>query len=250
MTYCVGMLLDTGLVFLSDSRTNAGVDQISSFRKVTVFEQPGDRVLVLMSSGNLAISQALVNILKEQMAAFVPGQEQPVNLHTAVNMYEAARCIGDALREVHKRDAAALEEHKIEFNAKFIFGGQIAGELPRLFHVYAAGNFIEATADTPYFQIGESKYGKPIIDRVVTRSTSLAEAAKCALISMDSTIRSNLSVGPPLDLVCIRRDALKVMSHISMDSEHEYFRMIRKRWSESLRHAFHELPDPEWLRSS
>jgi putative proteasome-type protease len=250
MTYCVGMLLDTGLVFLSDSRTNAGVDQISSFRKVTVFERPGDRVMVLLSSGNLAISQALVNILQEQITGFIPGTEQAASLNTAVNMFEAARCVGEALREVHKRDAAALEEHKIEFNAKFIFGGQIGNELPRLFHIYAAGNFIEATMDTPYFQIGESKYGKPIIDRVVTRTTSLAEAAKCALISMDSTIRSNLSVGPPLDLVCIRRDTLKVMSHISMDSEHEYFRMIRKRWSESLRHAFHELPDPEWLRSS
>jgi putative proteasome-type protease len=250
MTYCVGMLLDTGLVFLSDSRTNAGVDQISSFRKVTVIEKPGDRVMVLLSSGNLAISQALVNTLQEQMAGFVPGTAQAPNLMTAINMVEAARCVGDALREVHKRDAAALDEHNIEFNANFIFGGQIGGELPRLFHVYAAGNFIEATIDTPYFQIGESKYGKPIIDRVVTRSTSLAEAAKCALISMDSTIRSNLSVGAPLDLVCIKRDTLKVMSHISMDAEHEYFRMIRKRWSESLRHAFHELPDPEWLRSS
>jgi putative proteasome-type protease len=250
MTYCVGMLLDTGLVFLSDSRTNAGVDQISSFRKVSVFEKPGDRVMVLLSSGNLAISQALVNTLQEQMAGFVPGTPQAPNLMTAVNMFEAARCVGDALREVHKRDAAALDDHNIEFNATFIFGGQIGSELPRLFHVYAAGNFIEATIDTPYFQIGESKYGKPIIDRVVTRSTSLAEAAKCALISMDSTIRSNLSVGAPLDLVCIKRDTLKVMSHISMDAEHEYFRMIRKRWSESLRHAFHELPDPEWLRSS
>jgi putative proteasome-type protease len=250
MTYCVGMLLDTGLVFLSDSRTNAGVDQISSFRKVTVFEKPGDRVMVLLSSGNLAISQALVNTLQEQMAGFVPGTAQAPNLMTAINMFEAARCVGDALREVHKRDAAALDEHNIEFNATFIFGGQIGNELPRLFHIYSAGNFIEATIDTPYFQIGESKYGKPIIDRVVTRSTSLAEAAKCALISMDSTIRSNLSVGAPLDLVCIKRDALKVMSHISMDAEHEYFRMIRKRWSESLRHAFHELPDPEWLRSS
>jgi putative proteasome-type protease len=250
MTYCVGMLLDTGLVFLSDSRTNAGVDQISSFRKVTVFEKPGDRVMVLLSSGNLAISQALVNILQEQIAGVAAGGDVSNNLSTAINMFEAARCVGNALREVHKRDAVALEEHNIEFNATFIFGGQIGKEMPRLFHVYAAGNFIEATIDTPYFQIGESKYGKPIIDRVVSRSTSLAEAAKCALISMDSNIRSNLSVGAPLDLVCIKRDTLKVMSHISMDSEHEYFRMIRKRWSESLRHAFHELPDPDWLRQS
>lgn len=251
MTYCVGMLLDTGLVFLSDSRTNAGVDQISSFRKVTVFEKTGERIMVLLSSGNLAISQGLVNILQERIAGIFPdGDEEGQCLMNAPNLFEAARCVGEALREIHRRDSEALKEHQIEFNATFIFGGQIGNEMPRLFHIYAAGNFIEATADTPYFQIGESKYGKPIIDRVVTRSTSLAEAAKCALISMDSTIRSNLSVGAPLDLVCIKRNALRVMSHISMDAEHDYFRMIRRRWSESLRHAFHELPDPDWLRSS
>jgi putative proteasome-type protease len=165
-------------------------------------------------------------------------------------MFEAARSLGDLLREVHRRDAAALKEHSIDFNASFILGGQIGSEPPRLFSIYAPGNFIEATADTTYFQIGESKYGKPIIDRVVTRSTSLAQAAKCALISMDSTIRSNLSVGLPLDLLCIKRDTLQVQSHINIDTDHTYFQMIRTRWSESLRHAFHELPDPDWLRQS
>lgn len=245
MTYCVGILVDAGMIFLGDSRTSAGVDQVSTFRKVSVFEKPGDRVMVLMSAGNLAISQALNNTLREKMR-----EPDAANLFSVPNMFAAVTHVGDMLREVYKRDAEALKDHNIEFNASLIFGGQIGREPPRLFCVYAAGNFIEATADTPYFQIGESKYGKPIIDRVVTRSTSIAQAAKCALISMDSTIRSNLSVGLPLDLLSIHRDSLRVQSHLSIDEEHEYFRMIRTRWSESLRHAFHELPDPEWLRRS
>ena len=244
MTYCVGILLDAGMVFLADSRTNAGVDQISTFRKISVFEQPGDRVMVLMSAGNLAISQALTNALRSKM------QSEADSLLTMPDMFAAARHVGETLREVYRLDAEALKEHNVEFNASLIFGGQIGSEPPRLFCIYAAGNFIEATADTPYFQIGESKYGKPIIDRVVTRSTSVAQAAKCALISMDSTIRSNLSVGLPLDLLSIQRDTLRVHSHISINEDHEYFRMIRTRWSESLRHAFHELPDPEWMRRS
>ncbi len=245
MTYCVGMLLDAGMVFLADSRTNAGVDQISTFRKISVFEKTGERVMVLMSAGNLAISQSLVNMLRERIQ-----QNEGEHLYNVQNMYEAARHVGSVLREIHARDAEAMKEHNIEFNASLIFGGQIGFESPRMFCIYAPGNFIEATADTPYFQIGESKYGKPIIDRVVTRSTSLAQAAKCALISMDSTIRSNLSVGLPLDLLSIHRDALRVHSHVSINEDHDYFKMIRTRWSESLRHAFHELPDPEWMRRS
>lgn len=245
MTYCVGMLLDAGLVFLADSRTNAGVDQISTFRKITVFEKPGERVMVAMTAGNLAITQAAISILRERI-----DEEEAENIFAVHNMFEAARQVGEALREVHRRDAEALKDHHVDFNAQLIFGGQIAGELPRLFCIYAPGNFIEATSDTPYFQIGESKYGKPIIDRVVTRSTSLAQAAKCALISMDSTIRSNLSVGLPLDMLTIQRDALRVHTHVNITEDQTYFRMIRTRWSESLRHAFHELPDPEWVRKS
>ena len=245
MTYCVAMLVDAGLVFLADSRTNAGVDQISTFRKLAIYENPGERVMMLMSAGNLAITQALTNILSERNQ-----EADAATVYNARDMFEATRNVGDALREVYKRDAEALKEHHIEFNASFIFGGQIGAEPPRLFCIYAAGNFIEASIDTPYFQIGESKYGKPIIDRVVTRSTSLAQAAKCALISMDSTIRSNLSVGLPLDLLSIQRDGLRVASHVNIDEEQTYFRMIRSRWSESLRHAFHALPDPEWMRRS
>lgn len=242
VTYCVATLLDEGLVFLSDSRTNAGVDNISTFRKMTVFERPGDRVLVLLTAGNLAISQSVVSLLREHLET----PEPELNLLTAQNLFEAARCIGDAIRKVHDRDAPALKEHGLEFTASFILGGQIGREAPRLFQIYSAGNFIEATRETPYFQIGEFKYGKPIIDRIVRPETTLRDAAKCVLISMDSTIRSNLSVGLPLDLAVYRRDTLELGTRVGIDSDDEYFRMVRTRWGESLRQAFREMPDPEW----
>lgn len=242
MTYCVGMLLDAGLVCLADSRTNAGVDHINSFRKLNVFEREGERVLVLMTAGNLAITQALVSMLQERLSSV-----EGTSLWSVPNLFEAARHVGEMLREVHRRDAESLQAFGIDFNASLILGGQIRGERPRLFNIYAAGNFIEATPETPYFQIGESKYGKPIIDRVVKRHTSLDEAAKLALISMDSTIRSNLSVGVPLDLAIVKTDELKVASHVSIDAKNEYFAMIRNRWSEALGHAFDELPNPDLL---
>ena len=243
MTYCVALLLDTGLVFLSDSRTNAGIDQISTFRKATVFQKPGDRVLVLQSAGNLAITQTVVSILREN----IHKGDAACNLMNVPNVFEAARCVGDALRELHRRDASSLKDFGVDFNASLILGGQIRSEPPRLFSIYSAGNFIEATPDTTYFQIGESKYGKPIIDRVLRRTSSLNEAVKCALVSMDSTIRSNLSVGLPLDLVIVRRDTFNVARHMSIDSDNEYFRGITSRWSEALREAFAYLPDPDWL---
>jgi putative proteasome-type protease len=241
MTYCVGLLVDTGLVMLSDSRTNAGVDQITTFRKMATFPAT-DRVLVLMSAGNLAITQAVVNLLHDAPA----GVEGQTAILQASDMFKAARVVGEALREIHERDAESLKEAGHEFNGTFILGGQIKGEEPRLFHIYSAGNFIESSLDTPYFQIGESKYGKPIIDRVISRSSSLAEAAKCALVSMDSTIRSNISVGPPLDLAIIRRDEYKLATHISIDMDNEYFTMIRKRWGFALKEVFSELPNPNW----
>jgi putative proteasome-type protease len=240
MTYCVGLLVDTGLVLLSDSRTNAGVDQINTFRKMATFQRADDRVLVLLSAGNLAITQAVVNLLHEAPE----DSEQPARIYRA--MFNVARVIGEALREIHDRDAEMLKEHGHEFNANFILGGQVYGEEPRLFHIYSAGNFIESSTDTPYFQIGESKYGKPIIDRVISRSSSLAQAAKCALVSMDSTIRSNLSVGPPLDLAIIRRDEFKLATHISIDVDNDYFKMIRTRWGFALQEVFSELPNPNW----
>lgn len=241
MTYCVGLLVDTGLVMLSDSRTNAGVDQINTFRKMATFQHVHDRVLVLMSAGNLGITQAVINLLE------APDESrQKTRLLSASNMFNAARVVGDALREIHQRDAEDLREHGYDFNGTFILGGQIKGEEPRLFHIYSAGNFIESSVETPYFQIGESKYGKPIIDRVITRSSSLSQAAKCALVSMDATIRSNLTVGPPLDLAIIKRDEFKLSTHISIDNDNEYFRMIRECWGFALQEVFSELPNPNW----
>ena len=240
MTYCVAMRLERGLVFLSDSRTNAGIDQISTFRKMTVFERPGDRVLVLMTSGNLAISQAVRQLLAE------PPEPDAPSIWTARTLLEAARLVGDAVRRVHERDAASLERFGIDFSVNMILGGQIGAERPRVFQVYAPGNFIEAQDEAPYLQIGESKYGKPIIDRVVTPATSLDEAAKCALISMDSTLRSNVSVGLPLDLLVYERDALAVNRFVQIDHANPYFAMIRDTWGKRLRQVFQEIPDPSW----
>lgn len=240
MTYCVAMRLNAGLVFLSDSRTNAGVDQISTFRKMTVFEHPGERLMVLLSAGNLAITQAVRQIVCERTG---PNDRSLWNART---LFDAVRMVGSAVREVHERDARALKDAGIDFNCQFLFGGQIRGEQPRLFQVYAAGNFIESTPENPYFQIGEAKYGKPIIDRVVTPATSLDEAAKCALISMDSTLRSNISVGLPLDLLVYETDALQVTKFVQIDQHNQYMQMIRNTWGTRLKQVFQEIPDPAW----
>ncbi|SAI67247.1 proteasome-type protease [Bordetella ansorpii] len=244
MTYCVAARLNSGLVFLSDSRTNAGVDQISVYRKMKVFEQPGERVMVLMTSGNLAISQAVLSTLAQCDAS------HPDSLWQAPTMFEAARRVGLAVREVYKRDAEALSGQGVEFNVHIIFGGQIGSEPCRLFQIYAAGNFIEASPECPYFQIGESKYGKPIMDRVLDPETSLDEAAKCVLISMDSTLRSNISVGLPLDLLVYETDALRVTHFANIDEDNEYFDMIRSTWGDRLRQVFAEIPDPAWTSPS
>jgi len=244
MTYCVAMRLNEGLVFLADSRTNAGVDQISTFRKMTVFERPGERLIVMMSAGNLAITQAVRQIVCEGTAP--TGDPAQASIWQACSLFDAVRIIGEAVRSVHRQDGAALQEAGIEFNCSFIVGGQIRGEGLRLFHVYAAGNFIEATPENPYFQIGESKYGKPIVDRVITPETSLGEAAKCALISMDSTLRSNISVGLPLDLLVYEAGSLRVSKFVRIDEHNEYMRMIRATWGDRLRQVFAEIPDPAW----
>ena len=240
MTYCVGIKLNAGLVFLSDSRTNAGVDQISVFCKMTVFELPGERVMVLMTSGNLAVSQAVLNVLTRQR------EEGADTLWNAPDMFAATRLVGAAVREVYRSEAAALHEQGVDFNVSMIFGGQIGTEQCRLFQVYSAGNFIEAGQECPYFQIGEAKYGKPILDRVLRPDTPLDEAAKCALISMDSTLRSNISVGLPLDMLVYETDALRVTHFAHIDEDNEYFRMIRKDWGERLRQVFTEIADPSW----
>ena len=240
MTYCVGMLMEAGLVFLSDTRTNAGVDQINTFRKMSVFEQPGDRVMVLLSAGNLAITQAVVSLLFERQG------KDGDSLLNVPNLFEAARHVGDCLREVHERDAEALAGFSIDFNANFLLGGQIKGGPPRLFNIYAAGNFVEATSDTPYFQIGESKYGKPILDRIFHWHGPIDEAAQCALISMDSTLKSNLSVGMPLDMLCYERDSLRADRRARINADNPYFKNLRESWGERIKQAFSELPGLEW----
>jgi len=242
MTYCIGVMLDKGMILAADSRTNAGVDNIAKFCKMTVFERRGDRVIVLLSSGNLAGTQAVIGVLNQRCATG-DGDE---NLWGARTMFDVARLVADAMREIERRDGQYLQENEIGFNASFIVGGQINGEPMRLFRIYAEGNFIEAGLDTPYFQTGETKYGKPIIDRVIRPSTPLADATKCVLVSFDSTMRSNLSVGMPIDLICYERDSLEVQMRRRFDDGDAYFTSLSREWSEGVRQVFGELTALRW----
>ena len=242
MTYCIGVMLDDGIVFASDSRTHAGVDNFAKFCKMTVFERRGDRVLVLLSSGNLAGTQAVIGVLNQRCAA----GEAPPNLWSARTMFDVAMLVADAMRDIERRDGEYLERSEISFNASFIVGGQIGAEPLRLFRIYAEGNFIEAGIDTPYFQTGETKYGKPIIDRVISRSTPLAEATKCVLVSFDSTMRSNLSVGMPIDLICYERGSLEVRKRRRFDHGDVYFTALSREWGEGTRKVFRQLPELAW----
>jgi putative proteasome-type protease len=244
MTYCVGIKLDAGLVFLSDSRTNAGMDQISTFRKMMIYEKADDRFMVLLSAGNLSISQSVREIL--QVEKLDNGGAEPLTIWNAPSMFDAVRVLGSAVRRVYEQDGPSLKQAGVDFNASMIFGGQIMGEPMRLFLVYSAGNFIEATRETCYFQVGESKYGKPILDRVLTPSTPLDEAAKCALVSMDSTLKSNLGVGLPLDLLVYREGSFQTEQIVCIDEQNPYFRMIHDTWGQRLREVFESIDDPRW----
>lgn len=243
MTYCVALRLEAGMIFASDSRTNAGVDHVSTFAKMRVYEKPDDRVIVVLSSGNLAMTQGVVNILDRHANA----PEGARTIWSADSMYDAAQLVGDALREMQRKDGPFLMQGNIDASANMLVGGQIRGEAMRLFHVYSQGNFIEATDETPYFQLGESKYGKPILDRVVNTGTPQKEAAKCVLISFDSTMKSNISVGLPIDLLWLPRDSLRVGLQQRIREGDPYFTMLRSRWGGGLRRVFGELPDPDWL---
>jgi putative proteasome-type protease len=242
MTYCVGVILDKGLIFASDSRTNAGMDNVAKFCKTTVFERRGNRVIVLLSSGNLAGTQAVIGVLTQRCA----DGDSTGNLYGARTMFDAARLIADAMRDIEKRDGEYLEENSIRFNASFIVGGQIGGEPIRLFRIYAEGNFIEAGTDTPFFQTGETKYGKPILDRVLTQHTPLADAAKCVLVSFDSTMRSNLSVGMPIDLICYEQDSLEVQWRRRFEEDDPYFMALSNNWGVGVRQVFRQLPELSW----
>lgn len=241
MTYCLGMNLDAGLVLVSDSRTNAGVDNVGRFEKMRVFAREGDRVVVTLSAGNLSVTQNVLSLMEQRARS---GGEHSVWM--AESMYDIACLLGEAMREVQRRDGDYLRKHNIEAAASFILAGQIRGEPPRMFLVYTEGNFIETSHDTAFFQIGEIKYGKPILDRVIEPSTALEDAVKCALISFDSTMRSNISVGPPLDVLVYERDSLKLGLQKRLDEGDTYLQRIRQQWGEGLRRVFVELEGPEW----
>jgi putative proteasome-type protease len=236
------MSLDAGMIFASDSRTNAGVDQIARFSKMKVFAEEGQRVIVTLSSGNLSITQNALNIFEQKAR----GGDNQEHLWNAQSLFDVARLLGDSLRDVKTRDGPYLVQNNIDAHANFLIGGQIRGEPPRLFNVYGEGNFIEATPDTCYFQIGETKYGKPIIDRVVTRRTSLLDATKCTVVSFDSTMRSNISVGLPIDLLIYENDSLRIKLQRRIEESDPYFQMVHVQWGEGLRRVFAQLPDPDW----
>lgn len=242
MTYCVAMSVDAGMIFASDSRTNAGVDQVMRFSKMRVFSRDKDRVIVSVCSGNLSITQNAVNTIEQRARA----GDNALNMLNAQSMFDVARLLGDAMREVNERDGEYLMQNNIDSSANFLVGGQIRGEPPRLFRVYSEGNFIEATPETCYFQIGETKYGKPIIDRVINRSTGLLEATKCTLVSFDSTMRSNISVGLPIDLVVYETDSLTIKLQRRIQESDPYFQMVHTQWGEGLRRVFAQLPNPDW----
>lgn len=241
MTYCVALLVDEGLVLASDTRTNAGVDQVGIFPKMHHFEVRGERMITLLTAGNLAITQLVVNRLREAVK-----RDDGSHLNNVDSLFDAASLVGDEVRFAFERDAKHLKNHNADFHASIIVAGQIKGERPRLFNVYNAGNFIESSIETPYFQIGETKYGKPIIDRVIKHDTDMMDAVKCVLISFDSTIRSNISVAPPIDLLLYRKDSFHGDCHQRIAENDAYYSLIRKGWSEGLRSVFQQLPNPDW----
>ena len=244
MTYCCGILLRDGLVMFADTRTNAGVDNVSTFRKLHIFKRPGERIMAIATAGNLSISQSVVSMLREGMENPETGETE--TLMNAPTMFQAAQRIGHAIRQLHSLEGAALEASDVKFDVSFLFGGQIKGERPRLFMLYSAGNFIECTTDTPYLQIGEHKYGKPVLDRAVTYDLDLYDALKVGLVSVDSTMRSNLSVGLPLDVLIARRDACDAELDYRIEPGEPYFTDLRERWSAALRAAHAGIPRPPY----
>jgi len=245
MTYCVAIKLKSGLVFASDSRTNAGIDQVSCFRKMRSFIEPGDRVIVTLCSGNLSITQNALNLLELQGR-----HSDRRNIWNVESMFDVAQLLGESLRQVRDTDGSFLAQSNVDSCANFLVGGQVGHERMRLFLVYAEGNFIEAGEETPFFQIGETKYGKPILDRVITPATPIAEAVKCVMVSFDSTMRSNLSVGLPIDLACYDTESLQLGFEHHITNQDPYFSQISRHWGEGLRGLFGSLPAPDWLNQS
>jgi putative proteasome-type protease len=244
MTYCCGILVRDGLVMIADTRTNAGLDNVSTFRKLHIFSKPGERIMAIASAGNLAISQSVLSTLTEGIED--PNTGEVETLMNAPTMFQAAQRIGRAIRLVHATEGPALRSEDVSFDVSFLFGGQIKGSRMRLFMVYTAGNFIECTTDTPYLQIGEHKYGKPVLDRAMHYDVELYEALKTGLISMDSTMRSNLGVGLPIDVLVVRADACEADLNHRIEAGEPYFHDLRSRWSAALRAAHQNIPRPPY----
>lgn len=244
MTYCAGILVNDGLVMIADTRTNAGIDNISTYRKLHLFEVPNERALAICSAGNLSITQGALSLLREGVRN--PDTEEIETLESAPTMFRAAQLVGWAVRKIVADVKAGLDDAGIEYNANFLFGGQIHGGPPALYLVYGQGNFIQCSEDTHFLQIGEHKYGKPILDRGITAEIDLYDALKLGLISFDSTMRSNLAVGAPLDLCIIRRDALKVELRQRIEADDPYFNDLRERWSTALREAHLAIERPPY----
>jgi len=244
MTYCVGILVSGGLVMIADTRTNAGIDNISTFRKLHLFEAPGERVIGLATSGNLSVTQSVLSLLREGVVN--PETEEIETLLTVPSMFAAAQLIGRAIRRIYELDGKALEESGLRFDTKILLGGQIGDTPLRLFHIYSEGNSIEATQDTPFLQIGEPKYGKPILDRAISYDVEIRDALKIGLISMDSTLQSNLSVGLPIDILVVRRNELQAAVSTRITDQDPYFRDLRDRWSKALRAAHQGIPNPPY----
>jgi len=244
MTYCLAIALDKGLVFASDSRTHAGVDNINTYRKMHSFIWEKDRLLVLLSAGNLATTQAVVRRLEAEAKN---DKHEGVTLKNANSISEAAEYVGRISREIQNyQQGLVKQQSSFNVGASFIFGGQIQGSTPELYQIYPEGNFIGASPEHPFLQIGETKYGKPILDRIVKSNTSLEDAARAALVSLDSTIRSNLSVGPPIDLLIYEKDSLCNETQINLKLNHPYLAGLRKQWNTGLRRVFDELPRFDW----
>lgn len=244
MTYCVGIQINTGLVFASDSRTNAGVDNIGTYSKMHPFVKEGEAMLVLLSSGNLATSQSVISRIQKDIKN--PGARQ--SLFKASDMSEACSYVGEISRGVQKQYAVEDQQSGFNVEATFILGGQIGNERPHLALIYPQGNYLLATAETPFFQIGELKYGKTILDRIIEPSISLEDAARCALVSLDSTSRSNVGVGPPFELLIYRKDSLRIDYRFKYDLESDYYKQLRQSWAENIRTAFYALPRFDWER--
>lgn len=241
MTYCLGILVQEGLVLAADSRTNAGVDYISSYRKLFEFSKPGDRVILLCTSGNLSITQAVVHQLTQDIK-----RDREPNLYSLPTLYDIARYLGEQIRALQETDRPWLQKDKIDFQCSFLLGGQVQGETPELFLVYSQGNCIQATSETPFLQIGETKYGKPILDRTLGFESPLDAVAKCALLSIDSTMRSNLSVGPPIHMVMYQTNRFEVRHRAMFQAGDPYLIKMRQHWEVALREASLAMPDISW----